>query len=63
MDLREGLRFYPRDDGAGELFVHINNVDGVAESLALGQRVEFAEAINRRNNKPEATNVKLLEGP
>ena len=56
----KGYGFIARDDGAGDLFCHINNVDGTAESLPIGQKVEFNEAVNPRNGKPEAKSVELL---
>ena len=40
----KGFGFITRDDGGGDIFVHISNCDESIEALELGWRVSFEEA-------------------
>ncbi|MES2274178.1 MAG: cold shock domain-containing protein [Chlamydiota bacterium] len=55
---QKGFGFITPDDGGKELFVHVNNVKGGAQSLREGQSVEFVEGPGRKG--PEATEVTVL---
>ena len=46
-------------DGGGDIFVHINQVEG-GMPLEAGQVVEFEEGTNRRSGKSEAKQVKVV---
>ena len=56
----KGFGFIERDDGCGNIFVHIRDVDGSADALDIAQKVEFNEAVDKRRGKPEAKNVILI---
>lgn len=53
----KGFGFITPDNGGKELFVHISNIRGDAESIHEGQKVEYIEASGRKG--PEATEVTL----
>jgi CspA family cold shock protein len=53
-----GFGFITPDNNGKDLFVHINNVKGDAQSLREGQKVEFVEGPGRKG--PEATEVTIL---
>jgi len=55
---QKGFGFIAPDNGGKDLFVHINHVQGDAESLREGSKVEFVEGAGRKG--PEATEVTLL---
>ena len=55
---QKGFGFITPDNGGKELFVHINNVKGDAQSLREGQKVTYLERPGRKG--PEATEVSLL---
>jgi CspA family cold shock protein len=55
---QKGFGFITPDNGGKELFVHINNVKGDAQSLREGQKVSYLERPGRKG--PEATEVSLL---
>ncbi len=55
---QKGFGFITPDNGGKDLFVHINNVRGDAQSLREGQKVEFVEGAGRKG--PEATEVSPL---
>jgi len=56
----KGYGFITKDDGGGEIFVHISNCHKNIEALAVGDRVRFEERISQRNGRPEAIAVELL---
>lgn len=55
---QKGFGFITPDNGGKDLFVHANNVNGDADSLREGQKVEFVEGPGRKG--PEATDVTIL---
>ena len=55
---QKGFGFITPDNGGKDLFVHINNVKGDAQSLREQQKVEFIEGPGRKG--PEATEVTIL---
>jgi cold shock protein len=55
---QKGYGFITPDDGAKDLFVHINNVRGDANALREGAKVEFVEGAGRKG--PEATEVSII---
>lgn len=57
---QKGYGFITKDDGSGDVFLHLNNVTSDVDSLGRGQRVEFEIAVNVRNGKSEAQNAVLL---
>lgn len=54
----KGFGFITPDNGGKEIFVHISNIQGDAQSIREGQTVEFVEGQGRKG--PEATEVTLL---
>ena len=52
---QKGFGFIVPDDGSEELFVHTSNVEGNAQSLREGQKVEYVKRPGRKG--PEATDV------
>ncbi len=52
---QKGFGFITPDEGGKELFVHVNNLEGGAQSLNEGQKVEYIEGPGRKG--PEATQV------
>jgi cold shock protein len=55
---QKGFGFITPDDGSEELFVHTSNVQGNAQSLREGQKVEYVKRPGRKG--PEATEVSVL---
>jgi len=55
---QKGFGFITPDDGSEELFVHTSNVQGNAQSLREGVKVEFVKRPGRKG--PEATEVNVL---
>lgn len=55
---QKGFGFITPENGGKELFVHASNVQGDAENLREGQRVEYVEGQGRKG--PEATEVSIL---
>jgi CspA family cold shock protein len=55
---QKGFGFITPDNGGKDLFVHKNSVQGGAEDLREGQKVQFVEAPGRKG--PEATEVTVL---
>jgi CspA family cold shock protein len=55
---QKGFGFIKPDNGGKEIFVHISNIEGDAQSLQEGQKVEFLEGEGRKG--PEAMEVTIL---
>ena len=55
---QKGFGFIKPDNGGKELFVHISNIEGDAQSIQEGQKVEFIEREGRKG--PEAMEVSVL---
>jgi len=55
---QKGFGFITPDAGGKDLFVHTSNVQGDAESLHEGQKVEYVESPGRKG--PEATEVRAI---
>ena len=55
---QKGFGFITPDEGGEELFVHVNNLEGGAQSLNEGQKVEYSTRQGRKG--PEATEVAAL---
>ncbi len=55
---QKGFGFITPDDGSEELFVHTSNVQGNAQSLREGQKVEYVKRPGRKG--PEATEVSII---
>ncbi len=55
---QKGFGFITPDSGGKDLFVHVNSLEGGADSLREGQKVEYDEEIGRKG--PEAKNVRGL---
>ena len=53
----KGFGFISKDDGSGEIFVHITNCAEEVEELVEGRRVRFDEQISKRSGKLEAIAV------
>ena len=56
-----GFGFIERDDGADNLFFHINAVVN-ADVIKRGDRVSFQIETNARNGKLQAQNVNVVDG-
>lgn len=52
---QKGFGFITPDNGGKDLFVHVNNLEGGAQSLHDGQKVEYVEGEGRKG--PEAKEV------
>ena len=60
-DRDRGFGFAKRDDGGSDIFIHIREVAGRPESLAIGDRVSFEIGDDRRTGKTRAISVQLLD--
>jgi CspA family cold shock protein len=56
-----GFGFAKRDDSGTDVFVHINDVAGRPESLAIGERISFEIGDDPRTGKSRAINVRLID--
>ena len=56
-----GFGFIARDDGNGDLFVHISDVTADVDELLEGQRVRFVVGVSRKTGKPCAQSVELVD--
>jgi cold shock protein len=56
-----GFGFARRDDGGTDVFVHIREVAGGPESLAVGERISFEIGNDPRTGKTRAINVQLVD--
>jgi len=54
---QKGFGFITPASGGKEIFVHANNVEGDADSLREGQKVEYVEGQGRKG--PEAVEVTI----
>lgn len=54
---QKGYGFITPVGGGKDLFVHINNIEGDAQFIREGQKVEYVERPGRKG--PEATDVVL----
>jgi cold shock CspA family protein len=59
-DSDRGFGFAKRDDCDGDIFIHTSALTGSRKSLNQGERIEFDEGVNPRNNRPCAVNVRVL---
>jgi CspA family cold shock protein len=58
-----GFGFIKRDDGQADAFVHVSQLRGTGiDYLTTGQPVEFELGRIPSNNRPCATNVRVLVG-
>jgi cold shock protein len=55
---QKGFGFIKPNNGGKEIFVHISNIEGDAQSLQEGQEVEFLEGEGRKG--PEAMEVTIV---
>lgn len=56
-DADKGYGFIARDDGQPDTFVHINDVE---EALVADMAVTFDDAVDKKNGRPLARNVKVV---
>jgi len=55
---QKGYGFIKPDDGGGDLFIHVSNIQPPAATLSDGQRVEYEVGQGRKG--PEAQNVRPI---
>ena len=55
-----GFGFVTLDDGSDDLFLHIKEVQGQPDALAIGDKVEFGIGTGR-DGRPCAITARLIE--
>jgi len=55
-----GFGFVQRDGGEPDVFVHVSAMAGSGKVLSEGQRVSFDVAVDARNGKLAASNVRVI---
>ena len=55
----KGYGFISRDEGTGDVFVHIKDVKGM-KPLFAGMQVDFEEVVDGRKGKVRAARVRIV---
>ncbi len=55
---QKGYGFITPDEGSGDLFIHVSNIQPPSSTLSNGQRVEYEVGQGRKG--PEAQNVRPI---
>eukprot|EP00434_Breviolum_minutum_P045361 symbB.v1.2.040648.t1/scaffold7407.1/size14627/2 len=59
---KKGYAWIRRDDGQADLFAHFKEFDGNEDWLKYGDRVQFAEMMDERKQRPKAMRWSLRGG-